>query len=471
MEVGPRTAERVLCGWGKIAPSRGRVRRPRDVGEVAQALGEAGSRRSGVIARGAGRSYGDAAQNAGGEVLDMTAMREILSLDGRGLTVTVQAGVSLAALLARLWPLGLTLPVLPGTAQVTVGGAIAGDIHGKSHHCDGSFAGHVRAISLCLPNGEVRELTPQQDAALFGATLGGMGLTGAVAQAKLAVEPLQCPWVMADLDRTEDLEQTMALLAGDERRRWSVAWIDLQAGGARMGRGLVSRADPWPGEAPPPRRRLSSMRGEAAGSVGSVVYERSRVNVPSGVPSWVLRPGLVAALASARWHRAPRRERGRALPLAAYLFPLDALGQWHRLYGRDGLVQYQLVVPKGSENALVRCVELLRRRGLPVYLAVLKRFGPSSGGPLSFPMEGFTLAMDLPGGAAGLWSALGELDEIVAVAGGRVYLCKDVRMRAESLASMYPGLDDFRELRAAIDPSGVMRSDLATRLGLCEEAA
>jgi decaprenylphospho-beta-D-ribofuranose 2-oxidase len=176
----------------------------------------------------------------------------------------------------------------------------------------------------------------------------------------------------------------------------------------------------------------------------------------------------VRAFNAARWRRSPRRERGRRVALGGYLFPLDALGSWSRLYGPQGLVQYQLVVPGGQEAQLVRCVELLRARRLPVYLAVLKRFGAFPGGPLSFPIEGFTLALDLPGGAHGLRPALDELDEIVAGAGGRVYLSKDVRLRKDVLPTMYPQLDRFRAVRARVDPDGVLRSDLARRLGLCE---
>ncbi|MCW3057607.1 MAG: decaprenylphosphoryl-beta-D-ribose oxidase, partial [Solirubrobacterales bacterium] len=172
-----------------------------------------------------------------------------------------------------------------------------------------------------------------------------------------------------------------------------------------------------------------------------------------------------------RWHASPRRERGRAVALAHYYFPLDDHGEWNRLYGQGGLVQYQLAIPAGREAELRRCFELMRTRRLPVYLAVFKRFGPAFGGPLSFPLEGWTLAVDLPAAAPGLGAALDELDEIVAAAGGRVYLSKDARLRRDVLAAMYPGLDEFHAQRARVDPEGVLRSDLARRLGLCEPAA
>jgi decaprenylphospho-beta-D-ribofuranose 2-oxidase len=173
------------------------------------------------------------------------------------------------------------------------------------------------------------------------------------------------------------------------------------------------------------------------------------------------------AFNSLRWRTAPHRERERPLALAPYFFPLDVLGAWNRLYGPRGFIQYQFVLPSGQEGVLVRCVRLMRLRRLPVYLAVLKRLGPEFGGPLSFPLEGWTLAADLPAGAPGVAAALDELDELVAECGGRVYLTKDARLRPETMDDMYPDLDRFHAQRAQVDPGGVLSSDLAQRLGLC----
>jgi decaprenylphospho-beta-D-ribofuranose 2-oxidase len=175
----------------------------------------------------------------------------------------------------------------------------------------------------------------------------------------------------------------------------------------------------------------------------------------------------VRAFNALHWWTAPRRERARPLALAPYFFPLDIVGSWNRLYGAGGLIQYQFVIPSGAEDALERCFELIRARRLPVYLAVFKRFGAASAGPLSFPLEGWTLAVDIPAAAPGLHAALDELDELVASAGGRVYLSKDARLGREALGAMYPELDRFHAQRASVDPEGVLRSDLALRLGLC----
>jgi decaprenylphospho-beta-D-ribofuranose 2-oxidase len=454
---------RSLCGWGRTTRSRCRVLAPRGAPDVLEALA---SHRGdgGVIARGAGRSYGDAAQNDGGTVLDMTGLDRIVSVDAEGRLVRAQAGATIAQLMACLATHRLTLPAVPGTRHVTLAGAIASDIHGKNHHRDGGFARHVASLSLCTPAGEVMELTPESDPDLFYATLGGMGLTGVVVEASVRAEPLASAWVLADTDRTDGLEQTLEMLSGEERHRYSVAWLDLLADGVTLGRAIVSRADPLPvdGLAPPIRRR------RATGAVyPGTLSRRPVLEVPRGFPGTLLRPSSVRAFNALHWSAAPYRERGRPLALAPYFFPLDVVGRWNRLYGAAGLIQYQFVIPTGAEDTLVRCFQLIRARRLPVYLAVFKRLGAAFGGPLSFPLEGWTLALDIPAAAEGVRSALERLDELVADAGGRVYLSKDARLGREALNAMYPQLDRFHAQRARVDPDGVLRSDLASRLGLC----
>jgi decaprenylphospho-beta-D-ribofuranose 2-oxidase len=456
--------ERSLCGWGRTTRSRCRVLQPRGVEDVVEALASRARPGAGVIARGAGRSYGDAAQNDGGEVLDMTGLDRIVSIDDERGLITAQAGATVAQLMTALAARGLTLPVVPGTRHVTLAGAIASDIHGKNHHRDGGLARHVAAISLCTPAGGLIEISPETDPDLFYATLGGMGLTGVIVEATLRAEPLCTPWVAANVDRTDSLEQTLELMSGPERHRYSVAWLDLLADGSKMGRAIVSRADPLErdGAAPAARGRRA-----ARGAYPGALSRRPAFEVPHGFPAVLLRPASMRTFNALRWHATPRRERGRALAMAPYFFPLDALGEWNRLYGPTGLIQYQFVIPSGQEAALERCFELMRAHRLPVYLAVFKRFGAAFGGPLSFPLEGWTLAADLPAGAPGLRAALDELDEVVACCGGRVYLTKDARLRRETMVAMYPELDRFNAQRARVDPNGVLRSDLARRLGLC----
>jgi decaprenylphospho-beta-D-ribofuranose 2-oxidase len=370
--------------------------------------------------------------------------------------------------MARLAAHGLTLPVVPGTRHVTLAGAIASDIHGKNHHSDGGFARHVAAISLCTPSGELLELTPEDDAELFYATLGGMGLTGVVVEATVAAQELSSPWVAEDVDRTDGLAETLDLMGGEERHRYSVAWLDLLADGPKMGRAVISRADPLAAE----DATGISTAGRRAGSTypGSLT-RRPILEIPAGVPGGLLRPRSMRLFNALRWRASPKRERGRPLALAPYFFPLDVLGGWNRMYGPAGFVQYQFVTPSGEEGALERCFELIRERRLPVYLAVFKRFGAAFGGPLSFPLEGWTLAIDMPAAAPGLGAALEALDEIVAGCGGRVYLSKDIRLRRDAVARMYPRLEAFREVRGRVDPDSVLRSDLGLRLGLCGGAS
>ena len=400
-------------------------------------------------------------------MLDMTGLDRIVSIDRERGLITAQAGVTVAQLMAALAAHGLTMPVVPGTRHVTLGGAIASDIHGKNHHRDGGLARHVAGLSLCTPAGGLVEVSPENDPDLFYATLGGMGLTGVVVEATLRAEPLRSPWVVADLDRTDGLEQTLELMSGTERHRYSVAWLDLLADGPKMGRAIVSRADPLGDDAATPAARG---RRATRGAYPAALSRRPAFEVPHGFPAAVLRPASMRTFNALRWRATPRRERGHPLAMTPYFFPLDALGAWNRLYGPAGLIQYQFVIPSGQEAALERCFELMRTRRLPVYLAVFKRFGPAFGGPLSFPLEGWTLAADLPAAAPGLQMALDELDEILAGCGGRVYLTKDIRLRREVMHAMYPELDSFDTLRTRVDPEGVLRSDLGRRLGLCQAA-
>jgi decaprenylphospho-beta-D-ribofuranose 2-oxidase len=446
--------ERTLTGFGLRAPSRARVLSPRGPEVAVTMLEHLAAAGSGVIARGAGLSYGDAAQNAGGAVLDMTGCDRVTRIDGgRGL-VRVQAGTTLGELMAALSRVGLGLPVVPGTQYVTVAGAIAANVHGKSHHHDGAFERHVESIVLWTPAGGVLEISEQgEHSELFHATLGGMGLTGVVLEATLRTERLPSWKVSVHAERTASLDATLALLAAPERHRYSVAWLDLLARGPAFGRGIVERGDPLEEQATSP------------GSEPAYVRTRRPV-LRRTVPVTPLRAPVVRALNSVRWRFSPRRIDGHSRPLDRFLFPLDAVDGWNRLYGSEGFIQYQLVIPDGREAALDGVFAMISDRRLPVLLAVLKRFGPASPGPLSFPLPGWTLAADIPAGTAGLGEALDELDEIAAASGGRVYLAKDVRMRAELLETMYPRLGRFREIAATADPAGLLRSDLSRRLAV-----
>ena len=444
-----------VSGWGRTAPTTARVLRPGSYEEAVAAV-RAGNGR-GTIARGLGRAYGDAAQNAGGAVLDMTGLDRIHEIDAVNGLVVCDAGVSLHRLMEVLLPLGWFVPVTPGTRYVTVGGAIGADIHGKNHHVSGSFCRHVRAIELLTGDGGTRLVTPDDAPDLFWATAGGMGLTGVVLAATIELLPVETSLMTVDTERAADLDDLMARLsATDDRYRYSVAWIDLLARGAATGRAVLTRGDHAPLDALPARARSAPL-----------AFRPARLPAaPRFVPGGLLGRTSVGLFNEFWYRKAPRERRGRLQRLASFFHPLDGLPEWNRIYGPAGLVQYQFVVGYGQEEALRAIVRRLSTRGCPSFLAVLKRFGDGDPGWLSFPVPGWTLALDLPAALPGLGALLDELDEEVAAAGGRVYLAKDSRLRPELVARMYPRLDDFRALRARYDPRGAITSDLARRLAL-----
>ncbi|MFF5797396.1 FAD-binding protein [Streptomyces albogriseolus] len=444
-----------VTGWGRTAPSAARLIRPRTFEEAVLAVRGCGAR--GGIPRGLGRAYGDAAQNAGGEVLDMTGLDRIHAIDADGGTVLCDAGVSLHRLMEVLLPLGWFVPVTPGTRYVTVGGAVGADIHGKNHHVSGSFSRHVLSFELLTADGQVRTVVPGTP--LFEATAGGMGLTGVILTATVRLQPVRTSWMSVDTERASDLDDLMARLADtDHRYRYSVAWIDLLARGKATGRAVLTRGDHAPLDALP---RSARVRREP------LSFRTSRLPAaPSFVPEGLLSRTTVGLFNELWYRKAPRARTGELQRIPAFFHPLDGVPHWNRIYGRGGFVQYQFVVGHGREDTLRRIVRRISERRCPSFLAVLKRFGDADPGWLSFPAPGWTLALDIPASLPGLGAFLDELDEEVAGAGGRVYLAKDSRLRPDLLAAMYPRLDDFRSLRAELDPRGVFTSDLSRRLRL-----
>ncbi|MDN3252262.1 FAD-binding oxidoreductase [Streptomyces sp. MA25(2023)] len=454
-EGDPGTTWGPVTGWGRTAPTAARLIRPRTYQEAADAVRECGAR--GGIARGLGRAYGDAAQNAGGAVLDMTGLDRVHAIDADGGTVLCDAGVSLHRLMEVLLPLGWFVPVTPGTRYVTVGGAIGADIHGKNHHVSGSFARHVLSFELLTADGRVR--TVDRGTPLFDATAGGMGLTGVILTATVRLQPVETALMSVDTERATDLDDLMArLTATDHRYRYSVAWIDLLARGARTGRAVLTRGDHAPLDALPERSRARR---------DPLAFRTSRLPAaPDLVPDGLLSRTTVGLFNELWYRKAPRVSRGRLQRISTFFHPLDGVPHWNRVYGRGGFVQYQFVVGHDRADALRRIVRRISEHRCPSFLAVLKRFGEADPGWLSFPVPGWTLALDVPAGLPGLGAFLDGLDEEVAQAGGRVYLAKDSRLRPELLDAMYPRLADFRALRAELDPRGVFVSDLARRLHL-----
>jgi decaprenylphospho-beta-D-ribofuranose 2-oxidase len=463
---GLRGRRTLLTGWGRTAPTSADVIPAVHPQVVDRALGRAIEMRGtdrGIIARGLGRSYGDAAQNAGGTVLDATCLDGMHRVDLDHGVVTVGAGVSLQTMMERLVPMGWFVPVTPGTRLVTVGGAIASDIHGKNHHVDGSFCSHVTELTLATPTGTA-VVSKTADPDLFWATAGGMGLTGVVLDATMQLIPVETSYILMDTERAPDLDSAMDLmLTGDDAYRYSVAWIDCQSTSHRLGRSVLTRGDHAPLAALPERLRRDPGRARA-------FAPRTLARVPLTPPSGLLNPLTVGAFNELWFRKAPRHQVGKPIHMAGFFHPLDGVGGWNRLYGTRGFLQYQLVVPDEQGETIRRIIERLGRLRLASFLAVLKRFGPGNPGPLSFPAPGWTLALDLPVGHGALPELLDELDRQVIEAGGRIYLAKDSRVSSAALRGMYPRLDEWLAVRARVDPDGVMQSDLGRRLGLCGPA-
>ncbi|MFI1222723.1 MULTISPECIES: FAD-binding protein [unclassified Streptomyces] len=448
-----------LTGWGRTAPTTAVRFRPRTHEEAAAAVRGRGPR--GVIARGLGRSPGDAAQNAGGSVLDMTGLARIGAVDAAAGVVRCDAGVSLERLLRVLLPLGWLPPVVPGTGRVTVGGAICSDLDGRDHRRSGAFARHVSSLELLTADGGVRTVLP--GTALFDATAGGLGLTGVVLGATLRLRRVATPLMSVSTERAGDLDDLLArFTAGGDRLPYASAWIDLLARGRATGRGILTRGEHAPPDVRPAhagRTRLSSRSGGTRGW---------RLSVPAlpPLPGGLLSPAAAALYNEVRYRGAPRARTGELRPLPAFFHAPDALPDPRPLYGRGGLVRYRFAVGYGQEETLHRVVRRIAARRSPAVRAELQRFGAADPGWLSFAAPGWSLALDLPAALPGLARFLDDVDEEVAAAGGRVCLAKDSRTRPETAAAMYPRLADFRELRARLDPTGAFRSDLSRRLGL-----
>jgi len=447
------TATAILTGWGRIAPSAARLAEPASDAEAAALLDAAAV--GGAIPRGLGRSYNNAAQCAGGLVLSTARLNKIIALDGAAGVAVCEAGVSLEQLMVAGLPAGWFVPVSPGTRQVTVGGAIAADVHGKNHHAAGSFASHVGSFDLLLPGGELRTVTPGDD--LFWATAGGMGLTGFIVRATVRLKRVAASRVRVDTVKTADIDETMAVLAEHDRTYgYTVAWSDSLARGAGLGRSVITSGDFADPEDLPAADRTAPFAFDP----------RARLGAPPAFP-----PGLInrysVRLANEAWYRkAPRHRTGELQTIGQFFHPLDGIRNWNRVYGPGGFRQYQYVVPFGAEDAVRRSFELVSAHPAPSFVTVLKRFGAGDPGLLSFPAPGWTLALDFPARTPGLGPFLDRLDRLVVSRGGRVYLAKDSRVPAAVLEEMYPRLPEFRKLRAELDPAGTLASDLSRRLGL-----
>ncbi len=410
------------------------------------------------IARGLGRAYGDAALNRQQGVILQTAFNRLLAFDDQTGVLHCEAGVSLQEIIDVFLPRGWFLPTTPGTKFVTVGGAIAADVHGKNQHVDGTFGAHVLEIELLTAAGEVMSCAPDRHADVFSATLGGMGLTGCILTAKFRLVRTESAFVDVVYRRTAHVEETLELLRTTSADyRYSVAWIDCLSQGASLGRSVLMLANDAPRNALPAKHRDRPLQ---------LPRKRPR-SVPLDCPAQLLNTWSMQ-LFNALFYRRHSDSR-QIVDYNTFFYPLDNLLHWNRIYGRRGFVQYQVLFPpEAALQGLTRVLQDLRSAGLSPFLAVLKATGPAGVGLLSFPRKGFTLAVDIPYTGATLNHALQRLDAYVAEQGGRLYLAKDATTSPAAFAAMYPSLPQFQAIKARIDPNQRFQSSQARRLGIVE---
>ena len=434
----------VISGWGRHPVRPGRVWRPE---QLAVPAGSAP-----VVPRGLGRAYGDAALPASpaAHVIETVRADRILGFDPAAGVLTCEAGLSLAEVLRVFLPRGWFPPVTPGTKFVTVGGCVAADVHGKNHHRDGSFGRFVDRLRLRVADGSDVIASPSVERDLFLATVGGMGLTGLIVEVAFRLRAVESPWMLVESEGVRDLDSMLAGLEGSARDwPYTVGWIDCLARGKALGRGILMRG-----------------RHARAVEVGARRPPRPRrLRIPFDAPDWLLNPALMR-LFNGLYYRSHGAARQRRIVFhEAFFYPLDAIHDWNRLYGRRGFLQYQCVLPRAAGAAAVcALLERLAASGAASFLAVIKDCGPASEAYLSFPLEGTTLALDLPYRGAATEALVHELDARVLREGGRVYLAKDAVTRGEDWALMMPRLAEWKAVRDRWDPARRFRSAQSARL-------
>ncbi|WP_027528259.1 FAD-binding oxidoreductase [Bradyrhizobium sp. Ec3.3] len=437
----------LISGWGRFPVVDTDLLTPRSFA----AVGDAIAATSGGIARGNGRAYGDAGIGVS-QTLAMTAFDRVRSFDPATGRIRLEAGVLLSDLIETFGPRGFLPYVVPGTRFVSVGGAIAADVHGKNHHCEGGFGRYVDSILLRTGAGETIEASREANPDVFLASIGGMGLTGVILEATLRLRPVETGWIRERVISASDLHAAMRALDAGDSATYSVAWIDCVARGSDLGRSLIY---------------LGEHASASELPDGAETFPRGqdpRLNVPIDLPSMTLNRYSVRAFNELYYRMGARRAGGSHLvSIFPYFFPLDGVGAWNRIYGRRGFLQHQCVIPhEGALGVLGDILDRVSRRGDASFLAVLKKLGQGDG-LMSFPMPGYTLALDFPA-SGNIMNFLDEIDRLVVAAGGRLYLAKDARQSRSTFEAGYPALQRFKEIRASLDPMAKIRSKLSQRL-------
>ena len=449
----PNSAIKNLAGWGRVPEEECRAFRPekqRDQNALLAAT------ESTLIARGLGRAYGDAALNAAGVVLQERFNR-FHAFDEKTGILDCEGGVSFAEIIEIFLPRGWFLPVTPGTKFVSVGGALACDIHGKNHHREGTFSNFVDSFDLLLAAGGVLHCSPEENADAFWATIGGMGLTGIITRVQFRLRRVTSAFVNVDYERVENLDQALERFNQDEKYEYSVAWIDCLAAGNSLGRAVLMRGrDATIEQLSTPMMRESPF----------VLPAKKPKSVPLDFPDFALNPLSIKAFNAVYYAAHPTKNA--IVDFNSFFYPLDAIADWNRIYGARGFIQYQVALPFESSRAgLIELLEKISSSGHASFLAVLKTFGEANLAPLSFPFAGHTLALDIPM-TNDLPAFVRELDDITLRHNGRVYLAKDALLSPDDFRAMYPRLSQWLETKNRLDPNHKFASSLSRRLQITE---
>ncbi len=430
-----------LNGWGRYPIIESLAGDFESANQAADLLAQPGD----WIAHGLGKSYGDSALNP--QVLMTRRHNKLLDFDPVHGSVTCESGVTLAELIDVFLPRGWFLQVTPGTKLITVGGAIASDVHGKNHHSAGCFSAAVTSLHLMLPNGDVVRCSTDEHPSLFRATCGGMGLTGLIVDATLKMQRVHSAAICEKILRCANLSEIFQQFENHQQAYYSVAWIDCLAKGDQLGRSVLMLGEhDTDGRLEPAAVRTAA--------------------VPMVCPGFLLNPYSVALFNQLYFSTHPTRATERRTTMEAFFYPLDRIAHWNRMYGKRGFTQYQFVLPKAASfKGLQAILTQIAASGIGSFLAVLKLFGPQNDNPLSFPMEGFTLALDFKIQPR-LFPLLDKLDRMVVDHGGRLYLAKDVRMSAETFTNGYPQWEQFQKIRAQYGALEKFNSLQSKRLGL-----
>ena len=432
-----------IHGWGRYPVIKAEVIAPLVLSEVKVAVRNHGV--SGMIARGLGRSYGDS--SLANSVVDTRYLNHIINFDNDTCIVTCNAGVSLANLLEVFVPKGWFLPVTPGTKYITLGGAVASDVHGKNHHVSGCFCEYVESIELLLSPDNVLHCSRTSHPELFHATCGGMGLTGIILSVTLRLKPVSTAYIDQQTIKALNISEVLALFEANQATTYSVAWIDCLAAGSALGRSLLMIGE-------------HSSGNELAGP------DKHPITIPVDLPSSLLNRFSIQLFNSLYYNRITKKKVKKRVHYEPFFYPLDGIQHWNRLYGKNGFTQYQFVIPKeAGQEGMSRILKEIAASGKGSFLAVLKVFGKQNDNYLSFPLEGYTLALDFKI-EEGLFPLLERLDAMVLDYGGRIYLTKDVRMSEQTFKQSYPRWQQFQAIREQYGTIGIFSSYQSRRLGL-----